>query len=125
MFVSPALYPAYALEHCGFGKPIENPCVKEVLPRIISLVAPILYAYQVAVYSSVLAIDLTLCMIGKTPGIVCQYGFVHGVLSFKNMLSSSLEIPEKLLFGAHHKPNYFGDQQRYVRKDLTEMISLL
>ena len=125
MTSSPVLCPAYALEYFGFHEPIQNPVVKEIVPRIVALVVPFFYALQVAAYFCFSIVDFGLSLLSFSPGILCQYGVVHLGYSVCNLASSILEIPEKLVFGSHHQPNYCGDSGRYTRKDLSEHVGLI
>lgn len=121
----PFLYPAYYAENKAFDQNFQNPVAKEVIPRIVALVAPILFAYQTALYFVVGVANLALCLCQITPGIVCQGALLHLQHSIKGLASSFCEIPEKLAFGANRQINYFGDDQRYSRKDLSEHYELI
>lgn len=125
MDLNQVLCPAYTLEHYAFGEPIQNPVLREVVPRITALVVPFFYALQTVAYFFVSLIDFTSCLLRLSRGILCQYALVHTGNSVKNLISSVLEIPEKMIFGNRHAPNYLDDQQRYLRKDFSERIDLL
>lgn len=125
MQTNPLFSPAYALEHLGFHKQFENPTLNEIVPRVVALAAPFFYCLQVVAYLVFGLMDLALAVLGGSPGILCQYAYVHTIDSIRNLVSSILEIPEKLLFGSHHRPNYCEDPKRYVRKDLSEVIGLI
>ncbi len=120
-----ALCPAYAAEHYAFQEPIANPILQEVVPRVVALVVPIFYAAQSVGYTAVGALEFATTILQRTPGILCQYAAVHAGYSIRNLVSSILEIPEKLVFGSRHLANYLGDPGRYTRICLEEQIGLL
>jgi len=124
METNPLFAPAYALEHLGYNQPLDNPLLNEIVPRVVALATPFFYALQVATYFTFTLLDIPLYLLGASPGYLCRSGF-HTSISLQNLASSTLEIPEKLLFGSHHRPNYLADPNRYVRKDLTELVGLM
>ncbi len=111
--------PAYYLEARGFNPTHQpkNRIIKEIAARIIALVAPVLYLYQIALHGVVSVIDVVLLLLGCSPGIICQRSIPSVCYSFKNLFSSVFEIPEKLIFGPRHQPNYFGNAERYKQID--------
>lgn len=125
MQTHPILSPAYYSEHVAFQDPPKNAVLKEIIPRIVALVAPILYVCQAIFYATVAIVDLTLCLCCCSPGILFLYALHHTAISIQNCISSFFEIPEKFIFGQHRHPNYYGDSQRYVRKDLREHVDLM
>lgn len=120
----PALIsPAYYFEHLAFTQKPKG-LLGEIVPRIIALAAPLLYALQFLAYSTVAIIDLILTIRQITSGACFLHAYVHATYSIRNCLSSFLEIPEKMVYGSHRTPNYCKDAFRYIRKDLSEYIPL-
>lgn len=112
--------PAYVLEHAAFGtvdyytgQPVkqDKDCWKQILTRICALVAPFFYAYQafVGIGSTIISSPLFLC----GGGIVPAFAGLHTAISLQNLISSLLEIPEKLVYGPDCQPNYCGHKDRY------------
>ncbi len=95
------LFPAFTLERIGFGVPIQNPILREIIPRVVALVAPFFYAYQAV-----------LGTLGSLLSLCCGEGIrTYTRRSYQNCVSSLLEIPEKFIFGhANGIANYCGDQ---------------
>ena len=89
----------------------QNPILKEVVPRIIALVAPILYLCQIAFMTILGAIY---CMCG---GMALQTSLVAVFESIPNLFSSIVEIPQKMVTGPNNAPNYFGTEDRYSMKE--------
>ncbi|NGX48574.1 MAG: hypothetical protein K940chlam5_00162 [Candidatus Anoxychlamydiales bacterium] len=116
--INPILCPAYALEEKSFNKANQpkNKILKELLPRIAAIVAPILYAYQFLTHASIAFAELTLCFVGISSGIIFQYAFESSIISLFNTFSSVLEIPTKLRHGPNTKINIYGDHDRYKMK---------
>ncbi len=118
------LCPAYYFEAKGFNpiNQIQNVLVKELAARIVALAAPSLYLYQIALHGALSAIDIILCIPGISPGIILQSFIPSCCDSSKDFVSSICEIPQKILFGPHCQPNYFGDSKRYKRIDYLSTI---
>lgn len=118
------LCPAYYLEAKGFN-PInqsKNRVINEIAARIIAVVAPFLYLYQIVLHGLATVVDVALCLPGFTPGILLQSTIPSVMISTENFASSICEIPQKLIFGPHCKPNYCGDFDRYKRIDYLSTI---
>lgn len=107
--------PAYCLEAIAYN-PAEQPknqVEKELLTRIASIVAPIFYAYQIVLHSFAMLVDSVLCLFLLSPGILLQRALVSTAFSVTNLVSSTLEIPQKLICGPKNIPNYLGNPGRY------------
>ncbi len=119
-FMDCMAFPAYVLEHEAFGtvdyyteKPVPQvkDCWKQILTRIAALVAPFFYAYQALLGISLTIISSPLLLCGG--GIVPGFAGLHAAISLQNLVSSLLEIPEKLIYGPDCQPNYCGHKDRY------------
>lgn len=121
------VYPAYYFEAVGYD-PLKQPkssLIKEVAARIIALAAPIFYVYQILLCSVVAAVDISLAYCSLSRGVVLQAAIPNVVYSSRNLISSLLEIPQKIIFGPHMSPNYCGDELRYERMNQLGEIFLL
>lgn len=120
-------FPAFHLEAIGFdpNQQPSNRLVREVAARVIAIAAPFFYVYQIAWSSVVLAVDFPLALCRISSGILAYYGYWTALVSIHNFFSSLLEIPEKVIFGPHRQPNYFGDEQRYNRGNFLKQPLLL
>ena len=111
------LCPAYYFEAKGFD-PINQPknrLVKELAAKIIAIAAPFFYLYQILLHGVVSVVDIALCLLGCSPGILCQSSVPIVFYSIQDFASSICEIPQKILCGPHCQANYFGDGERYKR----------
>lgn len=110
-----AVFPAYVLESKAFN-PADQPTnllLKELISRVAAVVAPIFYAYQIVLHAAVALADLILACCLCSPGILFLYSALSTYYSCLNFVSALLEIPQKLIFGPHHVPNYYGNLERY------------
>ncbi len=118
--LSAVAFPAYALESVGFNsrKQPTGYLAKEVVARIAALAAPILYGMQIGLFSIVLLADtLAMICVPHPAGIMLEGAIIHLTNSVRNLFSSCLEVPEKMIFGPHCAPNYMGDPGRYLYEE--------
>lgn len=100
-----SVLPAYALEAVAFNpkEQPQNPYLRQIVPRIAALAAPILYGYQAVLYGAWILPDC--CISG---GWQCGLLSTRAQESLVNLVSSTLEIPQKLISGPNCSPNYLG-----------------
>lgn len=118
------LCPAYYFEAIGFDSSNQpnNQLVKELVSRLVALVAPFFYLYQIALHGIVSVVDIAFLLLGCSPGILCQSSIPSFCFSVRNFASSIFELPQKVICGPHCQANYFGDSQRYKRIDYLSTI---
>lgn len=116
-YANPLTCPAYYVEQIAFdpSSQLSAKVQREVFARIAAIAAPIFYLYQVCLHGAIAAVDCVLCLLFLSPGKLCEHAFTSCLCSVKNLFSSFLEIPHKLVLGPKHPPNYLGTTNRYSK----------
>lgn len=109
--------PATFLEVISFNPNLQSKCclLNEITARIVAVVAPIFYTYQLLLSGLIIV-----CSFCATPcfGGSALYESAKEILTFIDTVfnagSSLFEMPQKVIFGPHRPPNYFGSKDRYL-----------
>jgi hypothetical protein len=108
------LQPAYALEKMAFNPDYQssNPPLRETVARIVAVVAPVLYLYQIALYA--VALPLSIPFLPFEGPALLGVIFAHLLNSIGCLFASTVEIPAKILFGTA-APCFFKNEDIFKR----------
>lgn len=112
------LRPASFLEMIAFNpkEQFEPWILKEIVARVVALIAPIFYLYQTLchVLSIAFYCVATPCLGAKAINNLFSEVF-DLIYTAIDMCASVCEIPQKVIFGPHLVPNYSDSERRYQK----------
>lgn len=114
-YAIPFLAPAFYLERLAFNAQYQfhNQPLKELVARVVAVVAPIFYLYQIVACFIVGLTDFLLTVCHYSSGIPCIYALHGFFFSIWLVFCSIVEIPHKLINGPLDSPNYSELLERY------------